>query len=225
MSKKEQKKQDEFASVEQALTSSEIFIEKHQKQIIIGVGLVVLVVLAVLAFKNLYLAPRGLKAQNQMYYAQTYFEKDSFQLALDGNGADVIGFKKIASDFGMTSSSNLAAAYSGICYYHLGDYDNAVKYLSQYSYKDDYFSCSVIRLLGDAYVELGKTADAVKCFEKAGNMNNSIMSPIALKKLGLLYESTGEFEKAGKTYQKIKDQFSESQEAGDIDKYIARVKN
>ncbi|MDR0371804.1 MAG: tetratricopeptide repeat protein [Prevotellaceae bacterium] len=224
MSKKEQKKQDELANVEHALTSSELFIEKYQKQIFIAVSAVVLVILVILAFRNFYLEPREVKAQNQMYYAQDYFQKDSFQLALNGNGADVMGFKQIVSDFGMTSSSNLAKAYAGICYYHLGDYENAVGYLSKYKLGDEYLSCSVTRLIGDAYVELGKNADALKYFEKAGNMNNDIISPVALKKAGILYESTGEPEKAAKAYLKVKDNYPRSAEARDIDKYLARVK-
>jgi len=48
MSKKEEKKHDELVNVEHALTSTEAFIEKYQKQILMGVGAIVLVVLIVL---------------------------------------------------------------------------------------------------------------------------------------------------------------------------------
>lgn len=224
MSRDKQKKHDEFESVEHALTTSEVFIEKYQKQILIGVAIVVLAVLAVLAFRNFYTAPREKAAQNEMYLAQSYFDQNDFKTALDGNGSDVIGFKGIISEYGITSSADLAAAYAGICYYKLGEYDNAIKHLSQFSGKDNYLTTSTIGLIGDAYVELDKPADALKFFEKAADKKNDVLSPVYLKKAGLLCESTNQLDKAEKYYTKIKNDYPRSQEASDIEKYIYRVK-
>jgi len=223
MSKKEETKHDELVNVEHALTTTEVFIEKYQKQIIYGVGAVVLVVLIALSFRNFYLEPREVAAQNEMYKAQGYFAKDSFRLALEGTGSESIGFKEIVSDYGITASGKLAAAYAGICYYKLGQYDNAIKYLSQFDGNDTYFSASVIGLTGDSYVEMGETSKAISYFEKAADKDNTIMSPVYLKKAGLVYESLNQPEKAEKEYTKIKDNYPKSPEASDIDKYIAHV--
>ncbi|MDD4969641.1 MAG: tetratricopeptide repeat protein [Paludibacter sp.] len=223
MSKKEDTKHDELVNVEHALTSTEVFIEKYQKQIIYGVGAVVLVVLIALSFRNFYLEPREVAAQNEMYKAQGYFAKDSFRLALEGTGSESIGFKEIVSDYGITASGKLAAAYAGICYYKLGQYDNAIKYLSQFDGDDTYFAASVIGLTGDSYVEMGETSKAISYFEKAADKDNTVMSPVYLKKAGLVYESLNQPEKAEKEYTKIKDNYPKSPEASDIDKYIARV--
>lgn len=59
-------------------------------------------------------------------------EKDSFQLALQGNGADFIGFKAIADEYSSTKAGNLAAAYSGLSLYNLGKYDEAITYLKNF---------------------------------------------------------------------------------------------
>ena len=223
MAKKEEKKQDELINVEHALTTTELFIEKYQKQIIYGVGAVVLVVLVALSFHNFYLEPREVAAENEMYKAQAYFAKDSFRIALEGSGSESIGFKEIVSDYGITASGKLAAAYAGICYYKLGQYDNAIKYLSQFDGKDTYFSASVLGLTGDSYVELGETSKAISYFDKAADKDNAVMSPVYLKKAGLVYESLNQPEKAEKEYTKIKDNYPKSPEASDIDKYLARV--
>lgn len=222
MSKKE-KQHDELENVEQVLSTSEAFIEKYQKQMLYVVGAIVLVVIIVLAFRNFYLKPREVDAENEMYKAQTYFNTDSFKIALEGKANEFIGFKEIVSEYGITSSGNLAAAYTGICYYKLGQYDNAIKYLSQFDGKDEYFSTSVVGLTGDCYVELGETKKAISFFEKAADMNNDVLSPIYLKKAGIAYESLNQPEKALEFYKKIKDDFSKSAEASDIDKYIARL--
>ena len=223
MAKKEEKKHDELINVEHALTTTEVFIEKYQKQILYVVGAVVLIVLVALSFRNFYLEPREVAAENEMYKAQAYFAKDSFRIALEGSGSESIGFKEIVSNYGISASGKLAAAYAGICYYKLGQYDNAIKYLSQFNGEDTYFTASVIGLTGDSYVELGETAKAISYFDKAADKDNAVMSPVYLKKAGLVYESLNQPEKAEKEYAKIKANYPKSPEASDIDKYIARV--
>ena len=223
MSNKEGKKHNELETVEHALTSSEAFIEKYQKQIIFGVGAIVVVVLAVLSFHNFYMGPREIAAENEMYKAQAFFATDSFRVALEGDGAESVGFKEIASDYGITPSGKLAAAYTGICYFKLGQYENAIKYLNQYDGEDTYFKASVIGLTGDSYVELGETSKAISYFDKAADLENAVMSPVYLKKAALVYESLNKPEDAEKDYLKIKEKYPKSTEAADIDKYIARV--
>lgn len=223
MAKIEEKKHDELANVEHALTSTEAFIEKYQKQILTGVGAIILVVLLIMSFKNFYLDKREIAAQTEMSKAQAAFATDSFRVALEGKGVQSIGFKEIVSEYGITASGKLAAAYAGICYYKLGQYENAIKYLSQFSAKDSYFSVSVIGLTGDCYVNLNENSKALSYFEKAADKDNVVLSPIYLKKAGLIYETLNQPEKAEKVYLKIKEKYPKSTEASDIDKFIARV--
>jgi tetratricopeptide (TPR) repeat protein len=222
MSKQEQNKPEELEQVEQVLSKSEAFIEKYQKQLLLAVAIVVLSVLSVLAFKNFYIDSRETQAQNEMAKAQALFAVDSFKVALDGKG-EVVGFKEIASEYSITSSGNLAEAYAGICYYKLGQYDNAIKYLSQFDGEDNYFTTSIIGLIGDAYVEMGKNKDAVDYFVKAADKENEVLSAVFLKKAGKVYEALGKPDKALEVYTQIKDNYPKSSEASDIEKYIARV--
>jgi tetratricopeptide (TPR) repeat protein len=223
MAKIEEKKHDELANVEHALTSTEAFIEKYQKQILTGVGIIILVVLLIMSVKNFYLDKREIIAQNEISKAQAAFATDSFRVALEGKGVESLGFKEIASTYSLTASGKLASAYAGICYFKLGQYENAIKYLSKFGGEDNYLSVSVTGLIGDSYVNLGETSKAISYFEKAANKDNAVLSPVYLKKSGLIYESLNESEKAEKAYTKIKEKYPKSSEASDIDKYIARV--
>lgn len=224
MAKKSENKTEEQLqeNVGKVISSSEAFIEKNQKKILIGVGIVVLVVLAILAFRNFYIEPREIAAENAMYKAQEYFAVDSFKLALEGDGANVMGFKEIASEYSMTASGNLASAYVGICYYKLDKYQEAIKYLTQYDGKDNYFKSAVVGLIGDCYAELGDAAKAQSYYKKTIADKNEL-TPTYLKKAGILYETNGNAAEAEKMYQQIKDNYSTSNEAYDIDKYLARV--
>lgn len=223
MSKKEVKTHNELETVEHALTASEAFIEKNQKKILTGVSVVVLIVLGALSFHNFYLNPREIAAQNEMYKSQVFFAADSFRVALEGDGSQTIGFKGVASDYSITSSGNLASAYAGICYFKLGQYENAIEYLSKFNGKDDYFSASVEGLKGDCYVELNQTDKAINSFEKAADFKNDILSPVYLKKAAIVYESLSKPEEAEKNYTTIKEKYPKSPEAMDIEKYLARV--
>lgn len=223
MSKKVQKNADEFENVEQVLTSSEAFIEKYQKQILYGLGAIALVVIAVLAIGNFYVTPRQNAAANEMYASQAYFAVDSFKVALEGDGFESIGFEEISSKYSMTSSGNLAKAYAGICYYNLQDYEKAIDFLTKYDGDDEYFSVTVIGLIGDAYAELEQLDNAVKFFNKAADAKNQVLTPFYLKKAAVLLESDGKKEEALKNFLKIKNEYPMSAEAQEVDKYIARL--
>lgn len=223
MSKKTATKHDEFENVEHALTTSEAFIEKYQKQILYGLGVVAIIVIGFLAINNFYVKPRAVEAANEMYKSQVYFSTDSFRLALEGDGFESIGFEAISSDFSLTPSGNLAKAYAGICYYHLGEYEKAIDFLSGFDADDDYISVMAVGLMGDCYAELGDADKSVKFFMKAAEYENDVLSPLYLKKAGIVYESEGDTKKALENYLSIKNDYPMSIENQDIDKYIARL--
>ena len=222
MSKKEPKK-EELTGAEHALSTSEAFIEKYQKQILIAVCAVVAIVLLVLAVNHFVIQPREARAESEMHRAQAHFANGAFQQALDGDGFETIGFRAIATEFRRTSSGNLASAYAGISYFRLGEYENAIHFLSRFRGRDSYLAVAVTGMIGDSYVQLGETQRAIRFFEKAGAMNNAVLSPIYLKKAGLAHESLGQYDRAIRNFQAIKNSFPMSLEAEDIERYIARV--
>ncbi len=223
MSNKVTKKQDELENVEHALTASEAFVEKYQKQLLYGLGIVSAIVVVFLAANNFYFKPRSVEAANEMFRSQQYFARDSFRLALEGDDFESIGFAEIATKYSFTSSANLAKAYAGICLFHLGEYEQAIVHLSSYDAKDEYFSVSVIGLIGDCYAESGNLKEAAKFFMRAADKNNDVLSPLYLKKAAAIFEAEGEYAKALKNYQTIKDNYPVSMESQDIDKYISRL--
>ena len=146
-----------------------------------------------------------------MFKGEQYFARDSFALALNGNGADYEGFEAIIDQYGSTDAGNLAKAYAGICYYKMGDTQKALDLLKSFSGKDQMVSPAV-------------TKEGISYFEKAAKeADNEVISPIYLKKAGIAYENLKEYDKAVKAYTTIKDKYYTSMEASDIDKYITRA--
>ena len=220
----EKKQLDELDKVNAALSSSEQFIEQYQKPILLCVLAVVIVVSAVIGIRHFYVLPRENKAQAEMFKGEFYFEQDSFRLALQGNGADFIGFQAIAKQYGSTKAGNLASAYAGICLYNMGQYEEAVSYLKDFDADDSFVSPAIIGTIGDCYVNMDQYEKAIGYFEKAAKKaDNNMLSPVYLKKAAVVYEKMGNKAKALEMYRKIQDVYTDPAAGPDaIEKYIIR---
>jgi len=212
-----------ISSVEETLTRTEHYLEENYKTLLIGLGVIVLLV-GLFWLGKLYLNKRNDEAQSQMYQAERYLEMDSLKLALNGDG-NYLGFLDIAKNYKFTNSGNLSKYCAGICYLHMGNYNEAIDFLNKYSKKDKVIASLAIGAIGDAYVELGDLGKGIaKYTEAADYAANSFNTPLFLMKAGELYEQTGKFQEALKIYQRIESQYPESTEGTTIEKYIARVK-
>ncbi len=222
MSKKQTQHEDSFENVESALSQTEQFIEDNQKLISLAVLAIILVVGGYWAFKKLYMQPMEQDAQKSIFAAQQYFEKDSFNLALNGDGMDP-GFLEIIDLYGITEAGNLSQYYAGVSYLHMGNFEEALAHLKKFSTDEPVLSSTANGAMGDAYLELGNQKEAISYYKKAGELDNQLTAPLYLFKLGLLYEKSGDKKSALTAYNKIKDDYSNSFEARQIDKYITRA--
>ena len=212
-----------ISNVEQTLTRTEQYLEENYKTML--TGLAIIVVLVGLGWLGkIFLNKRNDEAQSQMYQAERYLEMDSLNLALNGDG-NFPGFLEIAKTYRLTKAGNLARYSAGICYLHLGQYQEAIDYLEKYSKKDKVIGSMAIGATGDAYVELGQTDKGItKYIEAADFGSNSFNTPLFLMKAGELYELGGKYTEALKMYERIESEYPESTEGSTIEKYIARVK-
>ncbi len=225
MSKKEKEYATEsgMENVEHALSKTEQFIEDNQKVLTIIMFAIIIVVGGYWGAKKLYFAPQEQQAQVEMFAAQNYFEKDSFSLALNGDGMNA-GFIEIADNYSLIKPGKLAKYYAGISYLRLGQYDDAIEYLSSFSCGDELLNATAKGALGDAYLENGDIDAAISNYKSASSVDNSIVTPTYLFKLGMIYEDQKEFDNALTAYQKIKDNYKTTFEGRNIDKYITRAK-
>lgn len=209
--------------VEETLSKTEQFLENNYKNMLTGLVVVVLLVGAFWLSKVL-LGKRQDEAQAQMFQAERYFEIDSLDLALNGDG-NYLGFLDIADDYKLTNSGNLAHYYAGICYLHMGEFENAIDYLQKYKKKDNVLGSMAIGAIGDAYVELGQMDKGIDKYVEAAEFgDNSFNTPLFLMKAAELHELNGEYADALALYERIEDDYPNTNEGLSIDKYIARVK-
>lgn len=219
-----EKENNAEVEVEVLVSKSEMFIENNSKKIVYCILGIAVIIAAVLGFKHGYLVPLEKKANAALFKGEQYLARDSFALALNGNGTDYEGFEAIIDEYGLTDAANLAKAYAGICYFGLGDYEKALDRLKGFSAGDNMVAPAITGKIGDCYVNLGKVKEGVGYFEKAAKeADNEVVSPAYLMKAGRAYENLKQYADAVKAYTTIKEKYYTSMEAADIDKYITRA--
>ena len=215
---------DTEAEAEDIVIKARSFWAHNSKIILIVAATLLLLVAGIIAYRTFVSEPNERKASEAMFRAQDYFNRDSVRLALNGDNINP-GFLKVISRFGGTNAANLAHFYAGSCYIKLGDFNNAVKQLKDFSTDSKQISARAMCLLGDAYSELGKKEEAAGQYSKAGKLfeKDDFNSPEYLFRAGYLYESIGRNKDAIEMYRLIKDKYAKSQRGFDIDKYLARL--
>ena len=226
---------ERLENVEEALSKTELWIEKNQKTLWI-----ILIALLVIAFSiygiSRYRAKKNETAKNLSFpseisfeekatqavdFASYYMQNEDYATALNGDG-EKVGFISIVNEYGSTKAGKLAAYYAGLCYLKQGDYNNAIEYLKKYTNDDKVLAPLALGLIADCYLELGDQQNAVAYYEKAAKKNaNDFTSPMHLVKLGMTYEIMGNYAKALETYKTLKEDYPNSNEAFEITKTIS----
>ena len=197
--------------------------ENNKKRINTIVTVVLAAVVGYFAYTKLYSEPRNTKAATAISFAQRYFEADSLNKALNGDGQH-LGFLKIMKKYNGTPTANLCHYYAGICYLNMGDAKNAIKHLEDFDGRGSLVTYAAAGALGDAYMENNNTKKAISAYEKAiANKDDMMLTPLYLFRLGLAEELNNNTAAAKKYYQQVKDEYPQSMQARDIEKYLGRL--
>jgi tetratricopeptide (TPR) repeat protein len=198
--------------------------ERYGKQASYVLLAIIVIVAGYFAYRNLISEPNEKKAIEAMFRAEQYYRMDSARLALNGDNINA-GFLKVIARYGSTKAGNMASFYAGSCYLKLGDFNNAIKYLKDFSTSVKQLQERDYGLLADAYSELNRKDEAAEQYKKAGTYfeKDELLSPEYLFRSGYLYESMGKTQDAIAMYRLIKDKYPTSPRGADIDKYLARL--
>ena len=225
MTKKRNKTEDQFAQIEETLSKTEQYIENNQENLVRVVGAIVVVIALFIGYQKLYIAPMEKEAQVEMFIAELYFEKDSFNLALNGDG-QYLGFIDIADEYSGTKAGELSNYYAGLSYLNTGDFENAIEYLGDFSSNDIILSSLALGCIGDAYMELEDSDNALSYYEDAASYtDNEFTTPRYMLKQAMIHEGNGNYADALALYKEIEADYKSSREGNGIEKYIARAEN
>jgi tetratricopeptide (TPR) repeat protein len=218
------KNNDVMLEVEEKWSRVEDYIQENKKSLSTIGTIVVVLILAFVAFNWWYLPGQEQDAEAAIVHAQRYFSEDSINKAINGD-AGSLGFEAIADQYSMTKAGKLANYYLGLCYYMKKDYNKSLEYLEKFNAKDVLVSPMAAGVMGDDEMQLNQTDKALEYYMTAvKRSDNEYTAPIFLKKAALACEIKGDWAQATTLYETVKTQYHASQQAQDIDKYIARAK-
>ncbi len=228
MAKKETKKSDQNELIEnpevlaEKIVPGEDFLKSNSK-ILAGVLAVAVVLIGGILFFQYNTQQQNKKAQAEMFQAVYFFEQDSVDFALNGDGINK-GFLNIIESYPRTDAANLAHFYTGSIYLSQKKFEDALTHLQEFSTDDYLVQAKAYSLVGDANLELGKTEEAIAQYTKAARTNeNKFMSPKYLAKLAVAQEEAGKIEDAINTYAEIEEKYYESFEFAAARKHKARL--
>lgn len=202
------------------------FYTKNTRAVQIGAGVLVAAVAAVI-YLNISGTKKEEEANTLLFKIENAFALDSFDLVLKGDAKDPEskGAIDFVEEYGNTPAAQKAALMAGRAYMAKGDFNSAIEYLKKFKLKDQLLRPKAMGLLGDCYSDLGDYENAESNYKDAINYTNNLLTtPMFLKKLGLVQEKLGKYDAAAKTFSRIKKEYSESEQANEIDKYIGRAK-
>ena len=214
-------KNENAEAVVEAVSKTEKFFNENGKLLSIIAAAIIVVAAGIFCWYKFAYQPAQAEAQGQMALAEENFRAGNFELALNGDGT-VLGFAQIIDEYG-AKAGKAANFYAGVCELQLGNWDLAIKYLQAYNGKDEILKARALACLGDAYVGLEDYGKALGYYENAAAVVDNMFAAGYLLKAGIVAEKLGQDEKALGFYKQIKDQYPQSMEGYDVEKYIGRI--
>ncbi|EJF09076.1 MULTISPECIES: tol-pal system YbgF family protein [Pontibacter] len=210
------------ALAERLTTGSEDFVKKNKTKLLGVFAAIAAIIVAGFLYYN-HRTTQNQEAHEAMFQAVYYFEADSLNKALNGDG-QYDGLLSIVDEYSGTEAGNLAKFYAGVALLKQGNFAEAQSHLEDFKSDDYLMQARAYSLTGDALSEQGKYKEAADLYNKAANHNsNPYFSPQYLMKAAVAYEAANDFQAAANTYDKIIKDFVTSAEVTDAKKFKARA--
>jgi tetratricopeptide (TPR) repeat protein len=204
------------------LHGAETWMERHPKTTVGVLAAILLIVGGYFGYQY-YKDNQEAEAQREMFQAVYYFEADSLDRALNGDGNN-LGFVDIIDDYGITDAAELANYYAGLAYLKQGKFEVARLYLEDFKSNDLLVQARAYSLIGDTYMEENNYEEAARYYNKAADYKpNKYFSPAYLMKAALAFEKNNQETEAIAAYEKIINEYYDSPEFQEARKFKARL--
>lgn len=220
------KDQDEIiVDVNEVYTKTEVFIDRNRKILSIVLIAIIVIVAAGAGYYYLLAKPKEQRAAQESWKAEQYFELDSLDLALYGDGL-YLGLDDIIREHSGTKAAARGHYALGIISRDRGDFEEAIDHFKKVDVSDEVVRVLAIAGVGDCQVELGQYADAAKTFERAvgrakGTKAEAFIAPIMYYKAGVAYLELEERAKALKQFDQIVKNYPDAQNYSIAERYVA----
>jgi tetratricopeptide (TPR) repeat protein len=200
------------------------FFEKYKSKIMLYGGVLVVVAAAVYFYIN-QKSQSNEKAGLELSRIMLLYDQGAYLEAIEGKqGTNVIGLKKLVDEYGGTENGETAKIYLANSYAFLGNYEEAIKYYSDYSGSIDYFDAAALAGEAGYYASKEEFKKAAELFLKASKRSEvNSQNPDYLFNAGINFLKAGEKEEAKIIFNTIKEDYATSLAFRDVDKYLSMI--
>ncbi|KAA3600908.1 MAG: hypothetical protein DWQ06_08795 [Calditrichaeota bacterium] len=221
MAKKKAQETNQISTAEDLILKQAVVEDLFKKNLpLIGTiaTIIVLIAAAYFGYDSYKISQNG-EAFASLAKGQTAYQQ--------GNYTEAIPLlEETAQNYSGMNAGGYAVFYLANSLYYQEKFDEAKVRFEEYisSYDDNLLIPSSYAGVADCYAALENHSEAASQYEKAFNLSNYPSEKANyIFKAGLAYEKAGNSEKAKESYQKVKDDFDDSEEAKNIDAYLARL--
>ncbi len=200
-----------------------LFYEDN-RTLVYGIGAAV-VALALAVPGYMYYQDQQAEQANEMLgQILPVYEQGNFEQALNGTN-EATGLIELANQYGGTSAGNLATFYTANALYQQGEYDRALGFYQQFEKGNDFIGASALAAEASIYESRGEYEQAATHYEEAAaQYQNELTAPRYLVQAGQAYEEAGRYTAATEVYQRVVEEYPDSDQVADAERYLARSK-
>ncbi len=200
------------------------FHSRYKTYIYGGLVAAVLILIASVTYYYHYQSQEK-KAQQLLGFAEQHFRNGEYQKALTGEGAEyTIGLRSIMQRYSGTKSANLSHYYAAIAEYKLGNTQQALQYIEDYSPPEGILGVGPIAFHGMLFNEIGEHARAAKKYEKAASWSdNESTTPYNLYKAANAHFEAGNYTSARRIADRVISDYEQSSHAEKAKKLKGRL--
>lgn len=192
-----------------------MFFYEKNKVAVISSGIGILAAIGLLIGYFVYMNQQESQAEVLLGVAEESMLRGDYETALYGDESEyTIGFAQISNNFGRTNAGNLASYYAAVSEFELGNYDEALRHIRNYSVPSGILGVSPISLHATILSELERYEEAGDTFERAARWNkNTSTTPYNLYEAALAYREAGLNQRAVPLIEEILADYSNSPQA------------
>jgi tetratricopeptide (TPR) repeat protein len=203
---------------------SQSFFTENKNKVFTYAIVMAAVVLAVIYYVN-YRSTQNEEAGTHLAKVMGFYDSGSYLEAIEGKqGSDVIGLKKLVSEYGSTENGETAKIYLANSYANLGQVEEAFKYYEEYGGDIDIYIAASLAGQASYYsykIEFEKAADL---YLKASHVaKNNVLNPDYLLQSSINSLNAGNKDQAKSVLQTIKDDYKTSAAFSQVDRYLSQV--
>jgi TolA-binding protein len=197
----------------------------NNRSTIIGAAIAVIIVIGGSIGYYYYSTTQEDQAQQLMGRATQAYLQQNYEEALTGSEADfTVGFEQIINNYPITDAANLAHYYAAVCEYKLGNTQNALNYIQDYSVPTGIMGVGPISFHGVLHTELGNHEEAAQLYVKAAEWDkNESTTPYNYLEAAEAFHDAGNRTEAQQYAQLIVDDYSNSPQVSDAQKLLGML--